>query len=702
MAEKSLEQGHRDARDHYLDGAFDEARRCWELVLAMDPEDSRAKEGVRLCEILLGEALESPDGEQRNTGNVVMADGTNASGPIEEKLTLAKSMLAVGNTEESARLSCEILELDPDHDEAGRLLEQSTASLVAETELDEGLSVLDLPTPPTMDPAACATNPGIETLSDDPNLHRALGRQAEPDRQGKGLDFGDLDKTEALSLAGEVPTDEPRRGIDGIAQLGQAIEEAQEIENLEESFDLDFAVGDLDDEEFVPTPPEVDPEVMAGEGEVSVRIEELLSEARAAEADDALDDALARVERALILAPDHKGALGLRFELEKTKRSQAPEILDRIDKARRLADEGELEKAEKQYQIVLEKIPGHALALEGLAELTQPPVEPETEATDAEIFAVESLAFPDGVMESPKHATSAVNDGLQSDQETPRDDLVPAASHETPSVPSRETVESGLSLGDRVRALPKGVMIGAGAVAILLLGWGGWQMFGAGSPGEPTSPAPVIESTPTTKAPAAKVNATQESTPAGQGESAPESVSSMPATLSASLDAAMTAEENGNWEQAILLYNHALQLDPGNMPAVKGMAAAAASFEESRRLEGVWDNVKNSFETGAYEEALRTIYRMPQTNDADRLARATAAGWYNLAVTSLRAGDPQTAIEHLDEALNVQPTDAGLQRTRDLAESFLNVEKTSRYYRRIESLVHRDVNGVSAENVSPR
>ncbi len=704
MAEQSLEQGHRDAQGHYLEGAFDEALRSWERVLALAPEDTRAREGVRLCEILLGKAKGPTGGEKLKTGNPTMADGTNASGPIEEKLTLAKSMLAVGNTEESARLFCEILEIDPGHDEAGRLLEQSTASLDEETELDEGLSVLDLPAPPAVDPAACATNPGIETLSDDPNLRRSLGSQAKPDRQGTGLDFGDIGETESLSLAAEVPTDEPRRGIDGIAELDQAIEaiEPQTKEDPEESFDLDFAVGDLDEEDFVPTPPQADPEVAAGEGEVSVRVEELLSEARAAEADDALENALARVERALILEPDHKGALSLRHELEKTQQAQAPEILDRIDKARRLADEGNLEKAEKQYRIVLEKIPDHALAQEGLEELLQPAEEPEAAVGDEEMFAVEALAFPEGVSDNPQPSTVATSDSFDTEQSLPLNEFVPAAQSETMERPSLESVSPKLSLADRLRDLPKGAKIGAGVVGLLLFGFAGWQMFGGGSSTEPTSPAPVIESATAGKTPLAEVGTPVKPAPVVQAAPTATPVTSMPATLSATLDAAMTAEEHGNWEQAILLYNHALQLDPSSMPAVKGLAAAASSFEEARRLEGIWDNVKDFFETGAHEEALRTLYRMPQNTDPDRLARALAAAWYNLAVTSLRAGDPRTAIEHLTEALAAQPADSGLQRTRDLAESFLDVEKSARYYRRVESLAHRDVGGVSVGSVSPR
>ena len=52
--EKELESLHQQASAHYLQGEFDAALGVWRQMLTIDPENDRAQEGVRLCEMLSG------------------------------------------------------------------------------------------------------------------------------------------------------------------------------------------------------------------------------------------------------------------------------------------------------------------------------------------------------------------------------------------------------------------------------------------------------------------------------------------------------------------------------------------------------------------------------------------------------------------------------------------------------------------------
>jgi tetratricopeptide (TPR) repeat protein len=54
MMQANLEELHRQASGHYLKGEFDAAMVAWRSVLEQQPDDERAREGIRLCEQLAG------------------------------------------------------------------------------------------------------------------------------------------------------------------------------------------------------------------------------------------------------------------------------------------------------------------------------------------------------------------------------------------------------------------------------------------------------------------------------------------------------------------------------------------------------------------------------------------------------------------------------------------------------------------------
>jgi tetratricopeptide (TPR) repeat protein len=132
---------HQKASSHYLEGEFAAALETWRELLELDPENERALEGVRLCELLAeeGEGMASDD------------DAAAEQAPAEAAAAAPESTL----------------------DDLDELLE----------------SKLDRTSPAAAEKAAVEEQPDA-----------AL---PDPSRQQEGIDFGEGAEPETLNLAGE-------------------------------------------------------------------------------------------------------------------------------------------------------------------------------------------------------------------------------------------------------------------------------------------------------------------------------------------------------------------------------------------------------------------------------------------------------------------------------------------------------------------
>src|SRR6185369_2360737 len=86
-------------------------------------------------------------------------------------------------------------------------------------------------------------------------------------------------------------------------------------------------------------------------------------------------------------------------------------------------------------------------------------------------------------------------------------------------------------------------------------------------------------------------------------------------------------------------------------------------------------NIKLAFHDGEFTSALRLAYRLPPGVSASYADAVKFAGWYNLAVVALRAGECREAISHLDEALQIEPAAADARELRELASRYLDAVK---------------------------
>jgi tetratricopeptide (TPR) repeat protein len=82
-----IDQLHQQAAAQYLQGEFNAAMDSWRELLSLDPEDERAREGLRLCEMLAqesGDALSPQDASTGATAPVAPAPAASADAELAQ------------------------------------------------------------------------------------------------------------------------------------------------------------------------------------------------------------------------------------------------------------------------------------------------------------------------------------------------------------------------------------------------------------------------------------------------------------------------------------------------------------------------------------------------------------------------------------------------------------------------------------------
>ena len=230
---------HEQAASQYLQGEFDGAMQSWRELLTLDPADERAKEGVRLCELLAEEngmtdsaaqsqpqaaptpAPPAPEVEAELADLENLLDGiapppaapapdqaaAELQSRVQELLVEASGVFEQGDTEGSLKLLERIFILDETHAAARALQEHIEAARPRAAEslddlsLDEDLPELpDVPTAaPEAEPAPPAEAPAAATPAETPT----------PDDDDPFADVDDpIAPAEEAAAADEIDTDD--------------------------------------------------------------------------------------------------------------------------------------------------------------------------------------------------------------------------------------------------------------------------------------------------------------------------------------------------------------------------------------------------------------------------------------------------------------------------------------------------------------
>jgi tetratricopeptide (TPR) repeat protein len=518
-----------------------------------------------------------------------------------------------------------------------------------ENELDLGLKVFDsLGAPAGADlGATMILNRGeVDGMIDQkpaPPVAPAPG-SPDPMRQSEGIDFGDLSSVDAIPLGAEPS-------------------ESQEETPAAADFGLAPAA-----------------EVSAASAELNRRVADLLAEARSKANAGERDEALTILSRLAILDEDNADAEVLRATLTAGGASDLDRVEEAIIEGVAALESDQLDEAERLFRDALALSPGHREAQHYMEKVA------ERRAGTASHFAANA------------HGTEDLLGGELLAEVPPvqvaSDEAIPLAKAQTqppakgkpakaPRSAAAEPLEAVAPAPVSKMPLPplKWVALGGlGAIAMVCAAIALPHLTSGSSKHVPVPPPPrsakPAKARPSAPAPAAASAAPL--TAAERSKAIAESVAQGHSRMSA-----------GDFGGAVVSFNAALQLDPANLDAKSGLDSAAAQYKAQRAQQAALDSIRTAFRDGEYTAGLRLAYRLPPSIPKDYTDEVKVAGWYNLAVVALRAGDCREALSHLNEALSVIPGDGDSSKLRDFANRYSGAPRDRAFLDQVEALSFR-------------
>ncbi len=674
MDREQIEQLHQQASEAYLAGDFSEALKRWEQLAALDPQDERAAEGIRLCRLVTDAAApeaSAPPEEPAAPERPAAPAAAPPTSPAEE-LNLD---LDLGALPESPAPPPTV---DEPPEATGLAVPVPPEGEKLEVELEDGLSVL-----------------GGAAPEDDPP---AGVPEHDPLRQTEGIDFGDIEAESPIPLAEPVPVDEPRRGLDGLNDLPAPDTAAAPATPGDDSDLLGEVVVDGDAAAAPAGAAADDPAAAELEG----RVRELLDEAREAFAEGRIDDAASIVARVGILDERNAEALAMRAKIDEQREGSAHRLEDLIAEGTQLVGREQYEDARECFLRALEISPTHTEAEHYLeqvekilvvqAEKEEAAEEAQTEAPSEAPTERQTEGEPDPVEEQPA-ASAPEPAGLNHEPHEPEagTQAVPLAG--SAGLPPLDSLPDFEDVPEREEEAPAAVTRRAGmggrllwvGLVVVALAAAGWYFVPGllGGSEEPAEAASAPRPERPARAAAGAGTAATEPAPLPQPAAA---VPVDPAALRAALERARSAYERGDYEDAIRNYSEVLEYDPTHVEAGEGLRQAGERFHEQQEKNERLARARQAFEDRAFESALKLLYRMPDEVEPTVRDRNIVNGWYNLGIIELKGGDCVEAIRHFDEALSLDREDQELLQARAYAERYRDAAKDTRYYRTVEQL----------------
>ena len=150
--------------------------------------------------------------------------------------------------------------------------------------------------------------------------------------------------------------------------------------------------------------------------------------------------------------------------------------------------------------------------------------------------------------------------------------------------------------------------------------------------------------------------------------------------------------QRSGYEEAVATFSKILDLDPANLEAKEQFDAAASKVQEQRKLEEDLQTGKQFFVEKDYESALRKFYRLPKDRNLGEVDLFIRNAWFNWAVVSLKGGNCVEALKRLDEDLTLHPDDQEAAKLREVAEHYRDRPKDKVFYAYVDRLTYRTLN----------
>ena len=418
--------------------------------------------------------------------------------------------------------------------------------------------------------------------------------------------------------------------------------------------------------------PAAAPRPSAAAAELGRRVKDLLCEAKHKASVGERDEALAILARLAILDEDNAEAASLRSQIEAQGNCDLDKVESAIIEGVSALEADRLDDAERFFNQALALVPKHREALHYLEKVA------ERRAGGAEDL-LELVSSESAPPENAVHRAVAMEEAPRPRAPKPAKSVEPQAAA-SPSDPPPKAPRMTLPP-------PKFLILAGVGVVVLACAWFAVSRFAGEAPQETVVQKPIV--------PQSRTKRPTKSSPATNGgnissaRALPKSPEEAAKMLAADVAKGRALMASGDFGGAVIAFNDALSLDPQHAAARTGLEDAAERYTATKAEREALNSIKLAFRDGEYTSGLRLAYRLPPSVSRAYADSVKVAGWYNLAVVALRAGECREAASHLDEALQVVPTDAESTSLRELATRYLDAVKDRTFLDRVEALSFR-------------
>ena len=602
--DKQLESLHQQASTLYLQGEYGAALQTWRELLKLDAKDERAREGVRLCQLLVGEQ-----------GAAFAAESTEASGPAPPAET-PPTPPAVGFG-------------------MGEDLDQSLDELLGDGSGSDWMNDDTTPSAPSQTAAIDFDLPNVpEAPADPPGASAdASFQMSKPEEAAPSVSVpSDASQQPPVFETGESDFEFNFEGTDQPSSKKETSAEATfEFGASEAGADEPAGVGHAE-------PAETEASAATAE-ELQNRTNELMAEAMESYERGEHGKALAALSRLEILDENNEAAQTFAAHIRAEMQEAQPPDTDQ-EAAPEQQPEPEAAAAEDSF--VFEAPGAPPPPAEESPELNHQPIDLGTE--DAEGLSL-------GGSRAAEAEPRQVPEGAEFDEEM--------ALAEGPIEGAQPGTAAAAA---KTGSANKYLWIAAAVLLLLGGGFAALQFVGGGS--EPAEPKVATLAVPPPLG--AQPNAGAPTQPVPDSGQAGDAQPSQPVVSEEEIKAILQRGEAdftvGNYAAAVLAFNEVLKLDPQNAPAKRRLQEAGDLYREQKAQFEQRSVAIQAFNSGDYRNALRLFYRLPSENEeeAQRFGRYKRNGWYNMGLRALLNGDCKTARSNLREAQTFDSADAGV------------------------------------------
>ncbi|HET6277535.1 MAG TPA: hypothetical protein VFG08_02010 [Candidatus Polarisedimenticolia bacterium] len=709
MDEELLQELLARASSLYNNGDYRGAIDAWNEVLQADPTNSKAREGIQMSHLLIGDLLPGPDagdGQPPADGGEpasVALTPRQVEARLGEGLARVKALMAERKFPEALEGARSLVPIDPGSEEVQRLIEEAQQSFESAPFIEEHLTLArELMAQERYHEAEAECRKVFALDRSNPDAAELLRQMRKlapepPALRGAGGD-GDLDLIDLPADASATASEPGEAGSEGGADA--EIVEAREIvppsvRSIPASEDDEAAKARLLDDPTLLEPAAGQKGPAEWEGELArlnLKEEE--------------NDLLGKRHAARRAAGDDPGA-------EPAPVSDADADLMSLLDQEFAGSEGAMVTGGEADPDAIESLSfdsqGHSQG-EPVIEEDGPPAEYDIPAAPPMGKRIAAPVAP--ALEAPVEETPA----------KPDFEAEPAPAPESPRIRRRVPA---VSQATGRSSIPKYFAL-LGVVILLAGGSAWWFLFrpsaaGAqGNPGGPATPPAGSPSSPPTSADAGPIPtpiggpSRKPVQPADGNEAAAPTVPLVEVApepgpeVDTKATTALTPQEverriashlsrgrrllaQEDWQGVRTEMRAAMALDPFNLQVRELSDRADAEIEKQDALLREFAEVRRMFDANDYQGTLWKLYRIrrePALGDVERYIRNS---WYNWAVTSMRAGNNGDALEKIGEALATDPQDGEARKLQGFAERYAARAKDDVYYAFADSIELRSI-----------